>query len=396
MLNNGVYPRNSPLGYDGRMNVLLALTRSKNTASLRTMQIVTPQVSLNFARSRYHLSTLIDSNAMINGMFDGENSLSFGALTKGLSVKEITAAYASFPSLGIYSKPRLYSEVLDKDGNLYLSNPIEREVAISQYTANYINLCLRSVVTSGTGSGARLGDMPAAGKTGTTSADKDRWFVGYTDYYVAGAWFGFEMPRSLRGYTSNGAMVMWAKVMKLVHEDLEPRNFPVPEGLVGAQYCIDSGHKPTAACLADPRGNRVATGQFAPKDVPKASCTLHVVADVCGVSGRLARPDCPVGSHRGLIKTDGRLMPTPTVAIGDEEFTYRAYGVDPYPAVEETDSSTTTYVPADWATFNAKYPPLQVEDGANSFCTVTHQTEPDPDPDPIDPVDPLPIPDTID
>jgi penicillin-binding protein 1A len=372
------------------MNVLLALTRSKNTASLRTMQQVTAQVSMNFARSRYHLTTLVDSSAMINGMFDGENSLSFGALTKGLSVKEITAAYASFPSLGIYSKPRLYSEVYDKDGNLYLSNPVAREVAISQYTANYVNVCLRSVVTSGTGSGARLGNMPAAGKTGTTSADKDRWFVGYTDYYVAGAWFGFEMPRSLRGYSANGAMVMWAKVMKLVHEDLEPRNFPVPEGLVAAQYCIDSGLKPTSSCTADPRGNRVATGQYAPNDVPIGTCSMHVLTDVCAVSGRLARPDCPVGSHIGLIKTDGRLMPTPTVAIGDEEFTYRAYGVDPYPIVaEDPNSNSTTYIPSDWATYNAKYPPLQVENGVNSFCTVIHQQEPTPDPDPVDPLNPV-------
>ena len=85
---------------------------------------------------------------------------------------------------------------------------------------------LKGVITTGTGKGLELGDMPCAGKTGTTNDHKDGWFVGYTRYYTTSVWVGYDMPRKLQelmGNTYPGKI--WQSFMNKAHEGLEPLDF---------------------------------------------------------------------------------------------------------------------------------------------------------------------------
>ena len=95
---------------------------------------------------------------------------------------------------------------------------------MKETTAYYMNVLLRNVVTSGTGSTAYLDNMPAAGKTGTTDKNNDRWFIGYTPYYVAAVWTGYDTPEAMN-ISGNPAIPLWKSVMSQIHSGLEYKNF---------------------------------------------------------------------------------------------------------------------------------------------------------------------------
>lgn len=392
---NRVWPLNSPVGYDGIMTVMGAVAQSKNTIAAKIMRyFLTPAVSRDFVTDRFHLSKIVKTKTAA-GLLDEESSMAHGALTIGASVKEMAAAYSVFPTGGTYSKPRTYYKVLDRDGNILLDNAPSRTVSITPMTAFYVNTVLKNAVMTGTGKNARKGmeDFPIAGKTGTTSDNNDRWFCGYTSYYVGVCWFGYKMPREL-SYTGNPALTMWNQVMRLVHEGLVPQDFDVPPGLATARYCLDSGMLPTAACERDVRGSRVATGTYGPGDAPVLECNRHVNTDVCTISGHLARPDCPLETRKtiALVRDPDRIMPGPGVKIVDEQYTYRRYNESPYAIVDPE----TQFAPSR-------------EGNANTFCEVAHAyTAPPPEtpetpetpddtvqdpgtepPEPYDPVEPL-------
>ena len=381
--NNRGYPRNSPQGYEGRISILTAVTKSKNTAAMRLVQGMTAEVSRDFVASRYHVTSLVHQ-VSDTGKIDGDASMAFGQLTDGISVKELTAAYCAFPNGGTYIEPRTYSLVLDKNEEILIDNAPKKSVAIKPLTSYYMTVSLKNAVASGTGARAKtnMGRMPVAGKTGTTDSDQDRWFAGYTPYYTAAAWFGYEWPRALKGYDGNPALIMWNKVMVEIHRDLDPSvDFEVPPGLTNAQYCVDSGLAPSAACSLDPRGNRVATGVYEQGQVPKTTCDMHQTVEVCTVSGHLARPDCPAETRKTvalLNDTAARAMPVAGIVLDDEQYTLRIYGVPAYAEAEGL------FAPASNDTFY------------NSFCTMAHEAppvEPDPDDpateDPLDPLEPV-------
>jgi penicillin-binding protein 1A len=155
---------------------------------------------------------------MSNGKTDIDYSpLALGGLTNGISVLDLAAAYVPFDNNGIYSKPRIYSQVLDSSGNVLLECKKESSVAMSEETAFIMNKLLQKVITQGTGTPAQLkgGAQPAAGKTGTTDDDTDRWFVGFTPYYVGAVWFGYDSPKTVSGVSVNPALALWKKQWKI-------------------------------------------------------------------------------------------------------------------------------------------------------------------------------------
>ena len=115
-----------------------------------------------------------------------------------------------------YNTPHTILEIRDKQGNVIVSNDIESEVVISDQTATIMTKLLQNVVTSGTASSITLKNrVNAAGKTGTTTDDRDRWFIGYTPYYVAGVWFGYSMPQSLSAFSASKAPSV--VILSLIH-----------------------------------------------------------------------------------------------------------------------------------------------------------------------------------
>ena len=388
--NGKAWPKNSTNKgiYAGQMTVEQALRLSTNTVAVRVLEKITPLRAFTVAKETMHLSTLVEEKTVGQKVYsDITLSLALGGLTDGVTLRDLAAAYNIFPNAGQYNKPVTYTQVYDAKGRLLLDNSPSPTAALKEKTAWYINNLLQGVVRSGTGTAARLDGMPVAGKTGTTTENYDRWFAGYTPYYTAVFWVGYDYPKELKG-SVNPTVALWKAVMSRVHEGLEEKQFFTLENTVSASYCLDSGLKPTEACQHDPRGSRVAKGTFYKDDVPRETCHVHTYLDVDSVSGQLATPYCPAAdsikvAYLNLI----RPMPTAGVTVYDEGYVVRYYDTPlAYPS--------GTYAPA--IPSDPKYM-------LNAFCTLHTDTPPaetdplNPDnPDNLDPLDPaLPPEETV-
>lgn len=149
---------------------------------------------------------------------------------------------------GVYNEPRTYLRVEDGEGNIILENEGESHVAMKETTAYLMNKMLKNAVAAGTGTQAKFSGMTIAGKTGTTSDNYDRYFVGYTPYYVAAVWTGYESNAKI-SYSGNPAITLWKKVMQPLHEGLANKDFDKPSsGLTTVTLCADSGLLATDAC----------------------------------------------------------------------------------------------------------------------------------------------------
>ncbi|NLJ87612.1 MAG: glycosyl transferase, partial [Epulopiscium sp.] len=163
---------------------------------------------------------------------------------------------------------------------------------LKESTAYLLTDMMEDVITKGTGRLARMKNMPVAGKTGTTSDDKDLIFAGYTPYYVAGIWMGHDTPKRLR-YDKSYHLLLWKAIMEDIHADLPVKNFPSTDGIVQARICTKSGKLATTTCEHDPGGSAVQYEYFAKGTQPKEYCDVHTIKKVCTISGLLANEYCP-------------------------------------------------------------------------------------------------------
>ena len=288
LLNGKPWPKNSPNTYTGWTMLGDGVRNSINTIAVQTVEALGIAGSFAFATEKLNLGLVAEDMAL--------SPLAMGGLTYGLNTVEMAAAYAPFVNNGIYTEPRTYVRVLDANGNMVLDNEGESHVAMKESTAYFMNKMLKSVVTSGTGTSAKLSGMTVAGKTGTTSDNYDRYFVGYTPYYVASVWTGYKYNAKI-SYSGNPAITLWKKVMSQIHEGLENKDFAKPtSGIENVQVCRDSGLRCTDACRSDPRGNRAVSVEVASGTAPTKSCTLHVVRDYCTAGKCLAGEHCPDSS----------------------------------------------------------------------------------------------------
>ena len=220
-------PRNDNRKYtDGIVDVRTAIRRSINTVAAQVIDELKPSVSYRFMTEELGFK--------LDPADEDYAPLSLGQLTYGATVREMASGYTMFPNGGERMALRTYSKVYDSDDLLVLDNGPEPTVAISEAVAYNMTDLLADAVRNGTGGEANLGNlgsgvMPTAGKTGTTSDKKDRWFVGFTPYYVCAVWTGFDTPAVM---TSNGnpAAQMWKRIMSDIHKELEPRTFGTSGG----------------------------------------------------------------------------------------------------------------------------------------------------------------------
>ena len=314
VLNGSPWPINSGSArYKGLTTVRQGLAQSVNTIALRVLaDRVTVDASFDFVQSRYHIDLVQAQRSGDTVQSDMSLApLSMGGLTKGVTTRQMATAFAAFPSGGIYRTSRTYTKVthiVNDVEEVLLDNASTQEQAVKPTTAYYMNSMLSGVVSSaGTAGSARFSSsMGIAGKTGTTSSAYDRWFVGYTPYYTAAVWTGYEYNARMSG--PNRAIAMWKLVMEQVHKDLSAKKFAEPDGLTTVTVCKDSGLLATSYCEMDPRGSRAFTDRVFREDAPTEFCTCHTqesVVTVCKADPILNED----GSETGLWHLAGEFCP---------------------------------------------------------------------------------------
>lgn len=247
---------------------------------------------------------------------------SLGGLTNGVTVLELTAAYGAIANGGVYMEPTPYTKVLDHDGNVLLEYDYEGKRVIKETTAYLLTDMMEDVVSGGgTGGLARFqkNNMPVAGKTGTTTDDKDLTFAGYTPYYVAGIWMGYDTPKKIN-YDKSYHLIVWRTVMDALHDNLPYKDFEKPEGIITASYCAIQNAAPIdGVCSADYYGagyygNMVSTDYCVEATAPKSQCTAHSMYRICTESGCLAGPNCPddVVEEYSLAVVNGQIVNRPS------------------------------------------------------------------------------------
>ena len=291
------WPKNSDSIYRGLMNINEAVGLSINTIPVKLVAQMTPEYSFEFAKEKMGLSTLVSSyvNAAGDTFSDVDLApLAMGGLTRGVTVKAMAQAYATFANEGVYREARTYTKVVDSDGKVVLDNTQQSHVAMKDMTAWYITYMLENTVESGTGTAAQIANMTVAGKTGTTTSDFDRWFAGYTPYYTGVVWCGYDDPEEvvLTDSSTNPAIVLWQKVMEQVHDGLANKEFNKPTNVIECTVCRDSGLLMTDACREDPRGSRAVTVELSLYDVPTQNCDVHKEVEICGASGHVVNEYC--------------------------------------------------------------------------------------------------------
>ncbi len=386
-LNPSAWPKNLPYVYKGMTTVNDAVTRSVNTVAVRVLQDLTTERSFDFVKNKLQMNSFIEYATLTSGIGITDKDLSalaLGGMNYGVTNLEITAAYQIFANGGVYNKPRTWLKVLDADGEVILENKAESYVVISEQTASIMTKMLQNVVSRGTATAITLDNtVNCAGKTGTTSSDIDRWFIGYTPYYVGGVWFGYEIPQELGTLAWSPATKAWDMIMtelhtKYINGTTPLKTFDTSSGIIQATYCKDSGKLMTAACYADPRGNRAETGYFTPTTVPSEYCDRHVMVPYDKVTGGIASEKCPTENvvDVGLIKVE-RSFPM-TIAVTDAEYTYRAVH-------EDTVMPTTGDVPFYMGLYTDGTTPGYSTTSSgrlyNSYC-FEHAMMPDPEPEP--------------
>ncbi len=277
-------------GYHGLITVRKGIEVSSNIVNMKIL------INVGFSKSIDFLHEI--------GMTQFDESdegvtLVLGGTTHGSSPLQMAAGYAMIANGGEYIEPTFYTKVEDANGNVILEAEQETKRVMSEGNAYILSSILQSPVTGadGTAKSCAISGMDVAAKTGTTSAFKDRWLCGFTPYYAAATWFGYDEPESIQGfYPSNPAQTIWSAVMSDIHEDLEPASFEKPNNIVTAKICMDSGRAATDECT------RTYTEEFVSGTVP-GKCDGHKVVDVCTESGKLATEYCPETKKKAYLST---------------------------------------------------------------------------------------------
>lgn len=235
------WPTNDGGWYSGNATTLQkGLANSMNTISAQTLDKIGVDYSFDYISNKFHISTL---NSVVD---DDYAPMATGSLTNGVTVLEMTTAYQAFGNGGYYYEGYAYYKIEDSKGNILIEKDPEasREVALSKTTAGIMNKLLQTVMTMGTGTTYKLSGIQCYGKTGTTSEDKDRWFIGGTPEYVGGVWYGYDTPKEVHyNLSSNPSGTIWNLVMRNIYEKkgVKKREFKTPDGIVQREYSLANG-----------------------------------------------------------------------------------------------------------------------------------------------------------
>ena len=267
-LKNGQVLRNANKQYGGTTTLREGIKRSINVVDVKLSDEITQELGYEYCQ-KFGISTLV-KNKTINGkVFDDSTSqtLALGGITEGVYNYEMCAAYATIANGGEYNKPTLYSKVVDHDGNVLLDGTGESHTVLKDSTAYLLTSAMEDVVNSGTGTACQLPNMPVAGKTGTTTSNKDLWFCGFTPYYTCAVWGGYDDNKEC-DYDTSFRFRLWKGIMSRIHENLEEKDFKVPSSVERNSICTITGKLAGRGCPS-------ITEYFAKDTLPAETCSGH-------------------------------------------------------------------------------------------------------------------------
>ena len=271
------YPDGSPVNnatrsYNGTTTIRTAIQNSINVVAVKCLEQVTPELGLqyldNFGFTTLAHGTEADTDANGNVWSDANLATALGGITRGVTNIELCASYAAIANGGTYIKPIYYTKILDHSGNVLIENTSAGRSVIKESTAYLLTSAMEDVVKKGTGTACQLDNMAVAGKTGTTEAYNDLWFVGYTPYYTCAVWSGYDNNEKLPDYARNFHKTLWKKVMTRIHEGLPEKDFTKPASVEKLSVCSETGLLPRAGCP-------VITEYFDVGTMPTEYCEEH-------------------------------------------------------------------------------------------------------------------------
>ena len=285
----GNYPPENSTGYLGLITVRKAIANSSNVVNVKILSNVGVSNGVEFL-NELGMTQYNEDDEML--------SLALGGTAHGTTPLQMAAAYATIARGGEYIEPTFYTKVEDLDGNVILEAKQETRRVMSEGNAYILSNILTSPVTEGTAWMCSISGMDVAAKTGTTNSKKDRWLCGFTPYYAAATWFGYDYPEvvSMPNLPDNPAMVIWSAIMDDIHEDLEGKRFERPDNIVTAKICTDSGKRATKECT------HTYTEVFVQGTVPD-ECDGHKTVEICKETGKLATEFCPETEEKTYLST---------------------------------------------------------------------------------------------
>ena len=248
-------------GYKGSITLRQAVESSQNIPFVKIMEQLTPQVAIQYLE-KMGITTLNEKDVNL--------ALALGGLDKGISPLEFAGGYATIANDGIYIEPTFYTKVTSTSGETVLNSKQKKRRVISKDVASILKQLLTEPVTGtyGTATYCSITGIDVAAKTGTTNENYDRWLCGFTPYYTAVCWYGFDMNESIDFNGRNPAGLIWSNVMKEIHSGLPNTKFEMSSGVVTATICRDSGKVANSSCP------NTFTEYFLKGTVPDG-CTQH-------------------------------------------------------------------------------------------------------------------------
>ena len=261
---DGTPVRNSDGRYHGDVTVREALVHSYNVPAVKVLTEITPETGYEYL-TKFRFSNLLPSEST-------HQSIALGGLTNGVSNLELTGAYAAIANGGRYIEPVLYTKVTDSDGNILLDNTNRQSTQVfRESTAYLLTNVMEDVVKRGTATDCQLDNMAVAGKTGTTNDYTNLVFAGFTPYYTAAVWTGYDVQAEMPSSNRSFHRALWQKVMERIHEGLPEKEFEMPATVREVSICSETGLLARSSCDA-------VTEYYAVSDIPTRRCSGHYVA----------------------------------------------------------------------------------------------------------------------
>ncbi len=249
--DDGAPVKNADNTFRGPTTIRKAIQDSVNVVAVKCLTEITPQLAYEYIRN-FGFTTVIEREVQENGdvWSDLYQSMALGGLTRGVTNLELCASYATIANSGKYIKPTFYTKITDTDGNVIIDKTTASTTVTREATAWLLTNAMQDVVKYGTATSVQLSNMPVAGKTGTTEYYDNLWFSGFTPYYTCTVWSGYDNNEKLPDeyMYRNYHKILWKSIMARIHEDLEYKEFTMPDSVEKATVCSATGKMPSGGC----------------------------------------------------------------------------------------------------------------------------------------------------